>query len=214
MKPVLDFGKLRRRGARQLYKIREVTAWAVSPPYSQEQDRSLTWATIELLNLWSEFCRAYFLSCLLYARLESGIRVTHTSGAGYNFEQAIGSILRSSSRTVPAAGKLTRRNEPTWHDPSSLITGSNLGMSHLSQVQEALSIGSQVFSHLPVCRNFYAHRNEETALRVLRLGQSSYSIFGRTHPSQVLISPAYGRPQSLILDFVDDLWATIELLCA
>jgi hypothetical protein len=215
MKPVRDFGELRRRGTRQLYKIRGIAAWSVMSPYSREHDRNLAWVTIESLNLWSEFCRAYFLSCLRSAQLESGVQVVCKRNTGYSFEQAIGSILHSLNRRVPPAGKLTRRDEPTWHEPQSLITGcTNMDTSNLSQVQAALSIGSPVFTHLPTCRNFFAHRNDDTAMKVLTLGQSSYSMFSTHHPSEVLTRPAYGRPQSLILDFIDDLWATMELLCA
>lgn len=215
MKPVRDFGELRRRGTRQLYKIRGIAAQSVMSPYSREKDRNLSWVTIESLNLWSEFCRAYFLSGLWSARLESGVQVVCGNNIGYNFEQAIGSILLSFNRRVPQAGKLTRRDEPTWHEPKTLITGcTNMGASNLSQVQAALSIGSSVFIHLPTCRNFFAHRNDDTAIKVLTLGQSSYSMFGKIHPFEVLTASAYGRPQSLILDFIDDLWATMELLCA
>lgn len=215
MKPVRHFGKLRRVGTRRLREIRKVAVDAVTP-YSQERDRELAWATIELTNLWSEFCRAYFLSCLRSARLESGSRVSCTSVAVVpSFDQALLTLAQNlGTRPRKRPGKLRRRDEPPWHQPSCLLRGcDDLGMSHLSTVRGALSTGFSVFKDLPTCRNFYAHRNEETAKKVLRLGLS-YSIGGKNHPSEVLAARPPGRPQSLILEFVDETRITIEFLCA
>lgn len=106
-------------------------------------------------------------------------------------------------------------DEPVWYQPRTLIKGcTTLGTSHLPQVLNAFSTGTQVFDHLPKCRHFYAHRNEETAQKVLNLGFRSYSINNKAHPSEVLAARAYGRPQSLILDYADDLRDVMQLLCA
>ena len=123
-------------------------------------------------------------------------------------------MLLYTGKQIPRSSRLTRREEPSWHDPNLLIKGcACFAMSNEQQVQQALSINSDVFSHLATCRNFYAHRNPETAVKVLRLGQESYSIYNVRHPSEVLAAYAYNRPQSLVLDFVDDLWAVTEILC-
>jgi hypothetical protein len=214
MKPVRHLSKLERTCNRRLDKIHAVAAHSVSL-YTATKDKELAWATVELLNLWSEFSRAYYLSCFRSARLGSGARITCSSGANWStFDQLIIALSQSlGNKKAAGSKKLPRRNEPKWHQPNVLITGcTNLGTSHLLQVQSALSISSSVFNDLPTCRNFYGHRNEETAAKVLRLG-SAYSIYGRNHPSEVLASYAYGRPQSLILDFVDDIRNVIQLLC-
>jgi len=216
MKPVRHFGKLRTTGTRRLRKIRKIAAGAVVT-YSPEHDRELAWATVELLNLWSEFCRAYFLSCLRCARLESGQRVLCSNVATIpTFEQAIIALARNmGNKQAGKYGKLRRRDEPTWHQPSCLLRGcKDLGTSHLVKVQSAFSTGSSVFRELPTYRNFYAHRNEDTAQKVLRSGLSSYGIGGKAHPYEVLSARAAGRPQSLILDFIDDTRLAIEFLCA
>lgn len=41
----------------------------------------------------------------------------------------------------------------------------------------------------------------------------SYSIPLRRHPTEILLTPAYDRPQILILDWIDDIEAIVELLC-
>ena len=42
---------------------------------------------------------------------------------------------------------------------------------------------------------------------------SDYSISLRLHPTEILLAPAYNRPQVLILDWIDDIAAVVELLC-
>ncbi len=215
MKPARHFGKLRSSGTRRLRRIREVAVGAVAP-YSQERDPELAWVTIELANLWTQFCRAYFLSCLRSARLDSGPRVSCQNLANIPaFEVAMIVLAWKRGKTrAGRGGKLQGRDEPDWHQPSCLLQGCRIiGASNLHSVQGALSTGTSVFEHLPTCRNFYAHRSKETATKVLNIGLSAYSMGGKTHPSEVLIARAPGSSQSLILDFIDDTEVTIELLC-
>ena len=40
-----------------------------------------------------------------------------------------------------------------------------------------------------------------------------YSISLRRHPTEILLSPAYDRPQVLILDWIDDIDIVVKLLC-
>ncbi len=131
------------------------------------------------------------------------------------FDQAIIALAQSfGNMRAGRGGVLRRRDEPTWHDPLRLLRGcQNLGTSHLGKVRKAFSTRSSVFYDLPTCRNFYAHRNEDTAAKVLNLGLSSYSIGGKAHPSEVLAARAPGRPQSLILDFADEIRIAMQDLC-
>ena len=34
-----------------------------------------------------------------------------------------------------------------------------------------------------------------------------------SHPTEILLTPAHDRPQILILDWIDDMAAVVELLC-
>jgi hypothetical protein len=63
-----------------------------------------------------------------------------------------------------------------------------------------------------VVRNFYAHRNDQTARAAKEIARH-YTIAGLDHPTQILSTPAYGRPQVLILDWIDELTIIVEFLC-
>lgn len=215
MKPTRHFGKLRRTGTQRLRKIRKTARGAVTP-YSQSHDKELAWATIELANLWSEFCRAYILSCLRSAKLDSGGRVScNNVAAGTTFDQAIVTLAQNMGKGwAVKGGKIQRKHEPNWNETSCFLKSCNqLGASHLSTVQKALSMGPAVFRNLSTCRNFYAHRSEDTARKVMNLGLTIYSIGGKTHPSEVLAARAARSRQSLILDFIDETEMTIDQLC-
>ena len=41
----------------------------------------------------------------------------------------------------------------------------------------------------------------------------SDGIVGVRRPSEILLTAAYNRPQALLLDWIDDVRTTIELLC-
>jgi hypothetical protein len=76
-----------------------------------------------------------------------------------------------------------------------------------------MSVDTRALQDLPVFRNFYAHRNEETAAKAIALAERQYLIRGRTHPTLAIATPPYQRPQPLILDWLDDIRAVIDLLC-
>jgi hypothetical protein len=85
--------------------------------------------------------------------------------------------------------------------------------SHYAEVEAALGISTRVFEDLPTFRNFYAHRNEDSARKAVELARRYYLITGFRHPTQVLAQPAYRRPQALILDWLDDLAVIFDFLC-
>lgn len=132
-----------------------------------------------------------------------------------DFNYAVGLAIVSvrPHATPPHSGLWHRRDEPAWHDRNLLIRFcSNIGCSNISDIEGAFSFGSRVFEDLPVFRNFYAHRNGQTQLAATNLGPQ-YGIPATFTPSQILASYALGRPQQLILDLIDDIIFTIELLC-
>jgi hypothetical protein len=106
-----------------------------------------------------------------------------------------------------------RREEPTWHERQTLLKLSSiLGASNDSQIQAALSYKTWVFADLPVFRNFFAHRNDETAKRARALA-SHYTVSSQLRPSEILCSVAPGRPQRVLADWLDDLRNVVDLLC-
>jgi hypothetical protein len=88
---------------------------------------------------------------------------------------------------------------------------NTLSFSNQATLDGSLSLGSRVFLDLPVVRNFFAHRNEGTQVAVEAVAlQYGITAF---RPADLLLRRALKRPQTLVLDWLDDLYVTMELMC-
>src|ERR1017187_1368461 len=181
---------------------------------SSDREAVVTYAAIECLNAWSNFVRAYYLSCAIGTTTESGDKVTPSIPI-LTCTDAIGiaiTVFRPYS-SATGSGRWLRRDEPTWHDPNTLLRlSARLGFSNLADIQAGMSAGFRVFADLPVCRNFFAHRNEHSGGAARRLALL-YAIPGSPRPSSMLCSYPHGRPQALILEWIDELVFTAQYLC-
>ena len=127
----------------------------------QDRDPVIAYVVIESLNAWSQFSKAYYLSCILAATTHAKVKVVVTPH-GMSMNDALGlAVLKYKKHATPnSSGEWARRDEPAWHDPNVLLTVcQNVSCSIHSQMQAAFSMGQQVFLDLPVFRNFYGHRN-------------------------------------------------------
>jgi hypothetical protein len=77
-------------------------------------------------------------------------------------------------------------------------------------VNGALSIGSSAIEHLTTTRNFLAHRNESTAVKLRRLGRS-YGVGTPRDPLAVVFAVGHGRPQRIVEDWLDDIYTIFAL---
>ena len=217
MLPRQQLSRLRRSAWGRLGRL-YVVLQPIAPSRWREFDAVVAFGVLEAQNLWAEFGRASYLSCILDPYLESGARVTRSNASILDFDDAIDEIIRKVKPHLyrPARkGSWTRREEPAWHEARSLLSGTQLlGVSHQPQVDGSLSTGSAVLRDLPTFRNFYAHRNKDTFASALGVATSRYSIHSPMHPTRALCTPAYGRPRPLLLDWLDDIRITVELLCA
>ena len=215
MRPTRELARLRRDVAAYLGRLREQAAnvLADNSPHSR---RVFSHVTIELLNTWAAFSRSFYLSCVIRPRRMRGGRIVATAFTGAGFNDAIGVAMarhRPSRPPLPGGG-WNRRDEPTWHDIAVLLTScTDLGCSNLTQIQAALSTGTGVFNNLPPFRNFFAHRNSATA-QSARNAASSYTVptAGR-HPADILRQRPHGRPFPILLEWIDDVDVTVELMC-
>ncbi|SRR5712691_6312261 len=184
-----------------------------SPPLDKPADRLVTYVAIEALNTWASFARAYYLSCCVRrARRENGARVTLTGGTIATSLDA----LFWACRVVRGAKRppTDRRQEPAWHDPNTLLrTFAVLNPSNLGEMQAAFSFSTNVFDHLPTIRNFFAHRNDETMLKVRNVARN-LAINPSQRACEIVCSTVTGRPQNILTDWLDDLSAVATLLCA
>lgn len=179
-------------------------------------DMVVSYACVSLLATWSNFVRAYYLSCFLHPRREGGGRVSVDSAfIRLPFNDGIAHAITTLRPLLapPPGGAWHRRDEPTWHEPRTLRTlSASIGCSNRQDIIDGFGINSRVFLDLPTFRNFYAHRNRESYDAALSL-RTHYGITARGHPTSVLLARAYGRHQALILDWVADLRNVVEYLC-
>lgn len=188
---------------------------AIGASRAREVDLYVSYSAMNLLNVWANFARAYYLSCAMTTRSSSGHRVSSTVHFT-TFNDAIGRAVRKfRPKAQPnTAGQWHRRDEPTWFEVNTLLTlAGDIGLSNTSQIAAALSLGSRVFSDLPTVRNFFGHRNEGTEDAACRIA-SFYGIpFLGRRPVEILLSRPLRRPQPLLFDWIDDIETTVDLLC-
>jgi hypothetical protein len=207
-----DFRCLERLVVHRIGRLR-TKAVAALPMGSHLRDREFAYVVLEIHNLWSNFARTYVLSCIGRPRRAGGGKVSCGNMSICTPADVIWAAAKIA-RGPLAPPPSERRDEPKWHEVSLLHkTCKEMQCSHLADVQAALSLPARVFHDLPTFRNFYAHRNEETAAKALSLARQNYLIVGHSHPSTALAAVPGTRPQCLLLDWIDELETVCSLLC-
>jgi hypothetical protein len=212
MRESRSFAALRAKARKRLARLRARAVLGIANS-NPERDREMAYVVLEAQNAWANFSRSYLISCIYKPRRCTGGRVTHANAT----IQTPGDVLYAANKLAKgphAPAPATRRDEPAWYDTALFgRTSQELQCSHLAEVQAALSLQTRVFYDLPSFRNFYAHRNGESAQKAVQLARTQYLITGPRHPSDVLALPAKNRTQALILDWLDDMRAMVDLLC-
>lgn len=217
MTPARDLRVLKLRALASLHRLRRSAAIACTAAPGLPERITISYCTIELLNLWSAFTRSYFLSCILRPRRVQGGRVTCTATVA-SFTDAITLAISKHkphllNRPRPPGATWHRRDEPPWHDPAILRKGCvDLGCSHALDVQAALALPTRVFDDLPVFRNYFGHRNGQTE-SAAKSRARLYLINTSLHPTAMLAARPAGRPYPLLVDWTNDLEVIIGLLC-
>jgi hypothetical protein len=207
-----ELGALRLTACHRLQRLRKITM-QLAPPVSAELDRSAAFVVIETLNLWAGFSRSFYLSCAFRGRSSTFGRVSMTVTPFSSPADALRFAIRLLRPTRFASGLTSRRDEPTWHEPATLVKlFIALGASNSTHVQRALSLQTSVFKLLPVVRNFFAHRNEDTARKADGVGRD-LSLPRNLRPSEMMSWRLPGRPQSVLADWIDDIQTIVELMC-
>ncbi len=214
MRPAGSFEKLERVVLRRLARLKAAVILVAAPTTSRsDRDRGIGFAVLEAQNLWANFVRSYLLSLLSYPKRPDGSRVV----LGNKAINTPADLLYAAAKVAKgpaAAAPTSRRDEPAWHDINILLrTCVEIQPSHEPDIRRALSTQARVFYDLPTFRNFYAHRNQESARKALDLARYQYLISGAKHPTDALCTPARKRPQALVLDWLDEIEVVVELLC-
>jgi hypothetical protein len=197
---------LNRRIARLERRIRAVAS------ISGHNDRDMVVAhvAIEALNAWALFSRSYYLSCTLGAVTERKRYVITTP-----MSDPLGAAITCINRRARpnAHGRWHRRDEPAWHDPNVLMQVClNVGCSIQAEIRRAFSLGQNVFSDLPVFRNFFAHRNGDTSQAARNIA-ARYVLPSYLSPTELLLSVSPGATETLIVVWLSELVITAEFLC-
>jgi hypothetical protein len=211
MRPTRYLDKLNRSVQRRATFLRSLVEYQ-TPPVAASSDRLVAFVTIETLNLWASFTRSFYLSCTLNARRITGSKVVLTAASFHTTADAITFAVKNLTGRK-GSGPWRRRDEPTWHNPQTVLTLFTVtGASNLAVVQAGLSYPTSLFTMLPTARNFFAHRNEETAQKALALARALV-VPTTARPTEVLCSKAPGRPQNVLSDWLDDLKNVADLMC-
>ncbi len=154
--------------------------------------------------MWANFARFYFLSCALGAKSPDGGRVQLGVPPFANEKAALAFAAKGE--------KNTSRGEPVWHDFAAFGRAmGKLNLADPTRLSTSLGYPSKVFDDLPPCRNFFAHRTQNTAKNVKNVARRN-GIDPDLPASEVVCTPATGRSYPLMVDWLDDLTAIIEIL--
>lgn len=177
----------------------------------EEQLERLTFFAIDLHNACRVFLRAYYVASVTGAWLSTGQRATSAPACRHEID-AINFAV--SAKGLKGSGPWRMRDEPAWHDVTMFLRILNLARcSTAPGANAAWSIGTNALEHLTIARNYLAHRNRETALRVRGLN-ATYKVGRLDRPDELLVSRGRNRPQMVIEDWLDDLEAVVELMPA
>lgn len=187
---------------------------ASSAQPSYDRDPVISYVAIEALNSWAQFSRAFYLSCVISARTESKVTVG-VWPTGMSENDAMGFAIKRlrPHATANSLGVWARRDEPTWHDPNALLSiCKHLNCSLYGQMQNAFSMGQNVFIDLPVFRNFYGHRNRASERAAQNIAPK-HLLPSASRPSDILgrIPPSETVP--LLLVWLAEMKITAEFLC-
>jgi hypothetical protein len=184
-----------------------------------DREALVTYVVIELLSCWSSFSRYLFLSTAMGAldgqETPINLGVPQSTSVDAAMTHA---IARNKPWVVTKKGPpWTWSDEPSWARTSVLLNSLDaIGSSNRPKVVAGLAFQTNVFAHLPDFRNFFAHKNEDTA-RKLPAYTAVYLIPANLRAAEVLLRHAGDpsgtpRPQALILDWVDDVTTAVTLV--
>lgn len=211
------------RGVKRLKKL-EMSAHYASMRYRnmlveidqadyEEKNRRVSYVVIGLSNLYSNFNKAFFLSC---ARSPIGTqkRRYHCTYIYNNDDAALGIIVQhfKSSAVPKPDGSWKKRDEPSRYDVLHLEYGLiAIGSSKIDDFNIVMGMHLTMLEDLHVFRNYYAHSNRKTQYAARDL-LPKYTIPDK-HPTLALFDRPFGRAVPLIFDWLDDFDVYVGTLC-
>lgn len=196
----------------ELAQIFRRRAWRLIPlvqsasvPASAESDRLVAYVTIEAVNAWASFSRAFYISCATRAYTASGSRVTSKMPGIKTSHDALLEAIKKFKGYKNKNPPFRRRDEPSWHRVNNLVTLANhLGLSNLGVITTAFGYSTHAFDCLPELRNFFAHRNADTC-RACHSLAASVAVPPSRRPVDILLHRNYSRPMNVLSEWISDM---------
>ena len=193
--------KLYRRSSKRIFLLR-LLASRMRSSSGAEADRIASYVCINALNVLAEFNRTYFGLALENGVTRSGIVVATRFPKGTTIESALNTLHPPGATARPRGG---RRFEPSWHTmPKFFSILQAAAVSTAAQIGVTMGLPVRVMHDLPTLRNFFAHRNGETAQKSRRLLNRYYSV-AVGHPSSMLGNFSSARPTTILEDWMAEL---------
>jgi hypothetical protein len=185
-------------------------AWRLIPliqvaptPASAESDRLVAYVTIETVNAWASFSRAFYISCAMRAYTANGTRVAISATGLKTPHDAL--LLAMQKLKNFKKTTFRRRDEPGWHNINHLISmAQHLDASNLNGIVAAFGYSTQAFNCLPTLRNFFAHRNADTCAKCMALS-SVIAVPPAKRPADILLHRNYSKPMNLLGEWISDM---------
>jgi len=176
------------------------------------REAELSLLTIGLQSFWSNWCRAYYLSCAVGTRTTRGNVVSNSAGiTSFNEAMAMAIQITRGSKVPPNAWR--PHEEPKWFDPNVLLLiAKGAALTNEPHIAAILGTIPLTFSHLRTMRNYFAHRGED--LRRDALSISPFYLYGRPdNPSNILVHIETGRTRCVVERWTIDLERIARALC-
>jgi hypothetical protein len=218
MNPSRDLRRLERTGQRKLrvFRIRSVGIRRPGLISSADSavDAMAAMLCINLLNFWSNWVRAYFISCVTGARSGDRRFLSNKSNLATVDEAIEFAILLFRKNAAPTGSGAWRIvDEPAWFDERVILKCSQcVGLSNYAKIAASFSFGFGVFRELRIFRNYFAHRNRDRFEEAMALAPS-FLIGGATKPAEIVRAVSPGESVSTLERWIDELDHTISSLC-
>lgn len=167
---------------------------------------------LETLNCWINLMRGYCLTAVSGGYREDGSRLPKISKARTGTRALTVAIHAQKPNLQARVGPWTYRDEPDWGDASIVAKILfDLNCPVAADFGAAVSLGSSARPDLATFRNYVAHRNRGTALKVRDLA-IRYSVDPSLEPLAIPLQIQRLRTQPIMMDWLDDLLTMAELL--
>jgi hypothetical protein len=193
MRQVRRFRDLDAAMSHRLLRL-ELLARQCSAIPSRQRLREAGYLALELHNCWAGFARAHFLSTVFGVQTLSGRIASARPPA----------TCSTPSDAIALARKFVgARREPAWFDNQVYARiASHFNFSNLPSVTQAFSYQTSFFT-LSTVRNYFAHKNEETFIKLHRIG-SAIAPSPRHRPDEVFVGVLRASSPPLVIEWIHD----------